>query len=230
PPDLQVLAANEVSAIQAVVVQTPKRGSFHGTQYHPEHTLAVSAALMQMRAAELVEEGFATEPTKIVAIAEDYGAMDAEPTRRDAIRMPLANDRFRLVRVDDHADRLHRNTAGLFDGGSERHLVPGRDGRPCRRTDAAGGDTDVIEANVAQLSGKYARLIRRDPAVNPVSASNAHTERLPARPDLAERGRHFQRIAHAIGEAATIPIRSPVCDRREKAVQQKAMRTQQFDQ
>ena len=85
PPDSQVLAANEVSAIQAVVVQTPKRGSFHGTQYHPEHTLAVSAALMQMRAAELVEEGFATEPTKIVAIAEDYGAMDAEPTRRDLI-------------------------------------------------------------------------------------------------------------------------------------------------
>src|SRR5437660_119633 len=47
---------------------------------------------------------------------------------------------------------------------------------------------------------------------------------------VAGRGRHFQRIAHAIGEAATIPIRSPVCDRREKAVQQKAMRTQQFDQ
>ena len=84
PPDSQVLAANEVSAIQAVVVQTPKRGSFHGTQYHPEHTLAVSAALMQMRAAELVEEGFATEPTKIAAIAEDYRAMDAERARRRA--------------------------------------------------------------------------------------------------------------------------------------------------
>src|SRR5207237_8396983 len=153
----------------------------------------------------------------------------AKPARQpDAIRMALANDRFRLVRVDDHTDRLHRNAAGLFDGGSERHLVPGRDGRPCRRTDAAGGDTDVIEADVAQLAGKYARLIRRDPAVNPVSASNAHTERLPARPDLAERGRHFQRIAHAIGEAATIAIRSPVCDRRETAVQQTAMRTQQF--
>ena len=99
PPDSQVLAANEVSAIQAVVVQTPKRGSFHGTQYHPEHTLAVSAALMQMRAAELVEEGFATEPTKIVAIAEDYRAMDAEPTRRDLIwRYGIASEIMDPVR------------------------------------------------------------------------------------------------------------------------------------
>src|SRR5262245_13972023 len=53
PPGSQVLAANEVSAIQAIAAQTPERGSFHGTQYHPGHTLAVSAALMQMRAAEL---------------------------------------------------------------------------------------------------------------------------------------------------------------------------------
>ena len=82
-----------------MVVQTPRRGSFHGTQYHPEHTLAVSAALMQMRAAELVEEGFATEPTKIVAIAEDYRAMDAEPTRRDLIwRYGIASEIMDPVR------------------------------------------------------------------------------------------------------------------------------------
>lgn len=85
PPDSQVLAANEISAIQAIAVQTPGRGSFHGTQYHPEHTLAVSAALIQMRAAELVEEGFGTEPTEIAAIAADYRALNAEPTRRDLI-------------------------------------------------------------------------------------------------------------------------------------------------
>ena len=80
-------------------MQTPKQGSFHGTQYHPEHTLAVSAALMQMRAAELVEEGFATEPTKIVAIAEDYRGMDAEPTRRDLIwRYGIASEIMDPVR------------------------------------------------------------------------------------------------------------------------------------
>jgi len=40
---------------------------------------------MEMRAAELVEEGFATEPSEIGAIAADYRALDAEPTRRDLI-------------------------------------------------------------------------------------------------------------------------------------------------
>ena len=63
PANSRVLAANEVSAIQAITVQTPSRGSFHGTQYHPEHTLAVSAALIELRAAELVEEGFGTTPS-----------------------------------------------------------------------------------------------------------------------------------------------------------------------
>jgi GMP synthase (glutamine-hydrolysing) len=85
PPSSEVLAANELSSIQAIEVQTPGQGSFHGTQYHPEHTLAISAALIEMRAAELVEEGFGTEPAEIVAIAADYRALDAEPTRRDQI-------------------------------------------------------------------------------------------------------------------------------------------------
>ena len=85
PPNSQVLAANEVSAIQAIAVQTASRGSFHGTQYHPEHTLAVSAALIEMRAAELVDEGFGTTPSEIVAIAADYRALANEPTRRDLI-------------------------------------------------------------------------------------------------------------------------------------------------
>ena len=85
PPNSQVLAANELSPIQAIATQTPWRGSFLGTQYHPEHTLAVSAALMEMRATELVEEGFGTVRSEIVAIAADYRTLDVEPTRRDLI-------------------------------------------------------------------------------------------------------------------------------------------------
>jgi len=85
PPDSQVLAANEVSAIQAIAAQTPGRGSFHGTQYHPEHTLAVSAALIQMRAAELVEEGFATEPDR-----RDRSRLSRPERRADPPRPDLA--------------------------------------------------------------------------------------------------------------------------------------------
>lgn len=85
PPNAQVLAANEVSAVQAIAVQPPGQGSFHGTQYHPEHTFAVSAALIEMRAAELVDEGFGSELSEILAIAADYRALATEPTRRDLI-------------------------------------------------------------------------------------------------------------------------------------------------
>jgi GMP synthase (glutamine-hydrolysing) len=83
PPASLVLAANELSAIQAITVRAPGRSIFHGTQYHPEHTLAVSATLMEMRAAELVDEGFGAAPAEIAAIAADYRALDAEPARRD---------------------------------------------------------------------------------------------------------------------------------------------------
>jgi GMP synthase (glutamine-hydrolysing) len=38
-----------------------------------------------MRATELVEEGFGTKPPEIVAIAADYRALAAAPTRRDLI-------------------------------------------------------------------------------------------------------------------------------------------------
>jgi GMP synthase (glutamine-hydrolysing) len=85
PPNSRILAANELCAIQAIATQTPCRGSFVGTQYHPEHTLAVSAALIEMRATELVEEGFGAEPSEMVAIAADYRTLDAEPARRDLI-------------------------------------------------------------------------------------------------------------------------------------------------
>jgi GMP synthase (glutamine-hydrolysing) len=85
PSNSQVLAANDLSPIQAIATETPCGGSFLGTQYHPEHTLAVSAALIEMRATELVEEGFGTERSEIVAIASDYRALATEPTRRDLI-------------------------------------------------------------------------------------------------------------------------------------------------
>jgi GMP synthase (glutamine-hydrolysing) len=85
PPNSQVLAANELSPIQAIAAKTQYGGGFFGTQYHPEHTLVVSAALMEMRATELVDEGFAIERAEIIAMAADYRALAAEPGRRDLI-------------------------------------------------------------------------------------------------------------------------------------------------
>jgi GMP synthase (glutamine-hydrolysing) len=85
PPNGEVLAANEISAVQAMAAQTSRGGSLFGTQYHPEHTLLVSAALMEMRATELVEEGFGIDPADITAMAADFRTLAAAPMRRDLI-------------------------------------------------------------------------------------------------------------------------------------------------
>lgn len=82
PPDAEILAANDISAVQAIAARTAQGGSFFGTQYHPEHTLAVSAALIEMRADELVAEGFG-ERSDIVAMAADYRILAEAPARRD---------------------------------------------------------------------------------------------------------------------------------------------------
>src|SRR5215469_9451795 len=50
PSNAEVLAANKLSSVQAMVVRNRRGDGFVGTQYHPEHTLAVSAALMEIRA------------------------------------------------------------------------------------------------------------------------------------------------------------------------------------
>lgn len=99
PPNAAVLAANELSSVQAMAVQTRHGVSFFGTQYHPEHTLTVSAALIEMRAAELVEEGFGTERSEIIAMAADYRTLAAEPARRDLIwRYGIASEILDPVR------------------------------------------------------------------------------------------------------------------------------------
>lgn len=85
PANAEVLAANDVSRVQAMAVRTRHGGSFFGTQYHPEHTLEVSAVLMEMRAKELVQEGFGGEPSAIMAMAADYRALGKEPKRRDVM-------------------------------------------------------------------------------------------------------------------------------------------------
>ena len=52
-----------------------------------------------MRAAELVEEGFGTERSEIIAMAADYRTLAAEPARRDLIwRYGIASEILDPVR------------------------------------------------------------------------------------------------------------------------------------
>ena len=78
-----MLARNELCPIQALAVELPSGGIFFGTQYHPEFTLSVVAGLIEMRAANLVAEGFGRDCAELVAMARDFRALHAEPERRD---------------------------------------------------------------------------------------------------------------------------------------------------
>ncbi len=84
PPErAEVLAGNNISAIQAMAVPTPGGGEFVGVQYHPEHDLTMSAALIGMRPEVLVAEGLAMDSGAAYALADDYRALHADPNRPD---------------------------------------------------------------------------------------------------------------------------------------------------
>lgn len=80
PQDATVLACNGVSEIQAVEIARAG-GSFLGVQYHPEHTFATTAAIMEARLDRLVEEGF--ERSLLQAVIADLRALETDPSRRD---------------------------------------------------------------------------------------------------------------------------------------------------
>lgn len=93
PPDATVLAANNVSAVQAMSVRLPAGGEFFGTQYHPEMDLAVVSAIVQLRAPHLAAEGFAPTEAELHGVAADYRALSAAPERQDlAWRYGIAPD------------------------------------------------------------------------------------------------------------------------------------------
>lgn len=82
PDGGRVLAANGVSAVQALEVERDGV-SFLGVQYHPEHTFGTIAAIVDGRRDRLVEEGLAHDAASLNGIVADFRALDAEPNRTD---------------------------------------------------------------------------------------------------------------------------------------------------
>jgi GMP synthase (glutamine-hydrolysing) len=82
PNDATVLASNGVSAIQAVEIDCGTR-NFLGVQYHPEHTLATTAAIIAARTERMIAEGFLRSVEDALAVVADLRALEADPDRRD---------------------------------------------------------------------------------------------------------------------------------------------------
>lgn len=82
PAGAVVLARNDVSEVQAAVIERDG-GSVWAVQYHPEHEPATSAAILESRAARLVEEGFAPTVEHMAEWVRDLRAIGNDPGRRD---------------------------------------------------------------------------------------------------------------------------------------------------
>jgi len=82
PAGARVLAGNEISAVQAAVVEDDGR-SFWGVQYHPEFGLAQISALLRRRAARLIKDGFARSEADVESLAAAFMALDRDRDRRD---------------------------------------------------------------------------------------------------------------------------------------------------
>lgn len=92
PPDSTLLASNAVSRVQAAEIRH-EGGTFWGVQYHPEYVLAVLAHILDMRAGDLVREGFFANESQSATYAADLVALDAEPGRSDICwRLGLNDD------------------------------------------------------------------------------------------------------------------------------------------
>ena len=78
PENTEILAGNEHTAIQALEVFSGK-GSFFGTQYHPEYNLLEMGRLIAARAQPLVTEGFFASTEEVADYAKRMKTLYHDP-------------------------------------------------------------------------------------------------------------------------------------------------------
>ncbi len=82
PPDAVVLAANDMSTVQAAEIRH-LAGTFWGTQYHPEYDFSEIASVMQRYGRRLVEAGFFADMPTLMRCVGDLRSLHADPARTD---------------------------------------------------------------------------------------------------------------------------------------------------
>jgi GMP synthase (glutamine-hydrolysing) len=83
-----LLACNDHSQVQALVVKHPGGGEFWATQYHPEFTLYEMARLLSARKAALTKEGFFNEEEEVEALVAKMTTLSQQPDN-DTLRTEL---------------------------------------------------------------------------------------------------------------------------------------------
>ncbi|WP_020591156.1 type 1 glutamine amidotransferase [Kiloniella laminariae] len=110
PPNGQILASNDWTAVQAVSV-THKGGAFWAIQYHPEYDLHEMARLCYCRKQKLVDKGFFLNLDDAQKFVDMLEALHQDPSRKDlwwllGIDHDIINADIRQAEVKNWIERL----------------------------------------------------------------------------------------------------------------------------
>src|SRR3984885_5969776 len=148
---------------------------------------------------------------------------------RDHVGLAGSDDFFRVARFGDQADGHRGHAGGLLDRLRKWQLIAWRQRNFLQRRDAAGGNVDPVDAAFFQFLGKLDGLFEIPAAFNPVGRGGLAADRLFRREYRTHGVEHFERITHPVLQGAAIFVRALVGDRRQKLVQQVAVRAMQLD-
>ncbi len=121
PADAIALASNNVSDVQAMEIHRGA-GHFVGVQYHPEHTFATTAAIIEARQERMVGEGFAQSVESLRLVIADLRTLETDPGRRD-VAWRLGIDRQVLDPRQRSAELGNWLRARVFPRRAERAAV-----------------------------------------------------------------------------------------------------------
>src|ERR1700733_1438137 len=151
------------------------------------------------------------------------------PVERDHIGLAGSADFFGVAGFGDQADGHRGHAGGLLDRLRKRQLVAGRQWNFLQWRYPAGGGVDPVDAAFFQFLGKLDGLFEIPAAFNPVGRGDLDADRLFRREYRTHGVEHFERITHPVLQGAAIFVRALVGDRRQKLVQQVAVRAMQLD-
>ena len=142
--------------------------------------------------------------------------------QRHQIGVATLQHGLRLGRLGDQAHRDGGQGRCFFDRFGQVHLVLGTNGNFLLRRDTARRDVHELRPGLLEQNGQLGGFFHRPAAVDPVGARDAHAQR--AAKGLAHGFEHLQRKADAVFKRAAIRVGALVGNRRQKLVQQIAVR------
>jgi hypothetical protein len=117
-----------------------------------------------------------------------------------------SDDAVDMIGLGDRADGDGRNASLVADAVGKRRLVHAAISGPLLRAHLPRRAVDHVGTGRLEGARDLDRVVGRDAARRPVVRRDAHRHRQVLRPDFAQRGKHLERIAQAVGEAAAVGV------------------------